>query len=94
MSVDTNIEPTLAFFENNLGKRATRELIISTPALLSLSLEKRYKPRLKEAQELKLVIDRGVMQRMGFSTAENWSTSLVYQANKVGNQSKELDVSW
>ena len=33
MSVPEIIEPKLIFFENNLGKTATRDLVVSDPTL-------------------------------------------------------------
>ena len=48
-SYDVNIEPKLAYLQEELGvSQATlREKVLIMPALLSYSLEKRYKPRVK-----------------------------------------------
>merc|ERR1719291_217501 len=76
-NVDTNIEPTLNFYIEALGDEdQALNLVRRQPALISLSLENRLKPRLQEAQGCGMKIDLRCLGRMGFYTNEQWSKSL------------------
>merc|ERR1719291_291553 len=76
-NVDTNIEPTLNFYIDALGDEdQALNLVIRRPALISLSLENRLKPRLQEAQDYGMTIDSGCLTRIGSYTNKQWSRSL------------------
>lgn len=48
-----------------------------------MSLENKLKPRLKQAQEAGIVIDRGCIQRMGKYNDTQWATSIAYQKKQL-----------
>ena len=66
--IDTNIEPKIAFFANEVyggskkGEIAALRLAGHDPKFLSYSLEKRLRPRLKEIREL------GIEQKMSIGS--------------------------
>jgi hypothetical protein len=86
MSIEDKLEPTIKFFEDCVGSDAARNLIIKDPVMLSTSLENRLKPRLEDAQEAGVLIDTGILSRMGKYTEERWTKSLNFQ--KTGEKTK------
>ena len=75
--IDTNIEPTLNFYIDTLGDEdRALNLVIGRPALIGYSLENRLKPRLQEAQNCGMIIDKGCLTRMGSYTNDQWSRSI------------------
>ena len=84
-NVVTNLEPTLHFYINALGdKQEALALVMDRPNLFGLSLEKRLKPRLKDAQEAGIVIDSGCLTRIAQYTDKQWSKSLDFQVEQLG----------
>ena len=83
-NAETNLRPTLDFYIDALGDtQGALALVVGQPNLFSLSLEKRLKPRLKEAQEAGIVIDSGCVTRIALLTNENWSSSLAFQIEQL-----------
>jgi len=82
-SISNNLEPTLQFYKDCIGNEAASILVLKKPRVLLSSLEKRLKPRLKEAQEYGIEIDAGCVQRMAIWTERRWHASLLYQEEKI-----------
>jgi len=63
-SFESNIGPTLAFMETafRLAPDELRERVVATPALLSLSLDRRYHPRVALASALGVVVVRETLR--------------------------------
>ena len=55
-----NIQSTMKFYEDLVGKLATKDYIIRNPAYLGYSLEKRLIPRLANITTLGLVVDEDI----------------------------------
>jgi len=88
-NVDTNIKPTLNFYIDALGnEREVFVLVTSYPDLFSYSLEKRLKPRLRDAKDAGIVIDSGCLIRLAKYTDDRWQKSLAFQAKEleIGSQ--------
>lgn len=87
-TLDYNIEPNLApkldFYKEVIGdEQSAISLVMKHPRnVFCSSLESRLKPRLKEAQELGIDINEGLVRRMAVLTDEKWKKSLAYQAKK------------
>jgi hypothetical protein len=84
--IANNLEPTIHFYEDCAGSVAARTIIVNNPVLFGVSLEKRLKPRLAEAQEAGIPIDTGTLKRIAKNTAENWSSSMAFQETKLLKQ--------
>ena len=88
LSVGANLEPTLNFHIKALGDEGEAlALLIRGPRLFGSSLEKRLKPRLEEALDAGLVIDKNCLQRIGLYTEKRWQSSLVSQSKKLTSRS-------
>jgi hypothetical protein len=85
-SIETNLEPTINFYEECVGLDAARTLIAKKPSLLGYSLEKRLKPRLAEFQEAGILIDTGAMERIVMSSKDQWSNGMAFQKTKLLKQ--------
>ena len=81
--IDSNLDPTIEFFESLVGKEETKDAILTDPTLLGYSLKNRLKPRLLEVEEAGIPIDTGTLRRMGSLTAAKWSASLAFQKKKL-----------
>ena len=79
-NVQTNLEPTLNFYIDALGKEGKiLAMVAKDPSLFSFSLEKRLKPRLEEARDAGIFIDSGCLQRIAKYTNDKWYASLCFQ---------------
>merc|ERR1719287_105118 len=88
-NAETNLRPTLDFYIDALGDtRGALALVVGHPNVLSLSLERRLKPRLQEARGAGIVIDAGCVTRIALFTNEKWSKSLAFQIEQldIGSQ--------
>jgi hypothetical protein len=84
--IANNLEPTFKFYEDCVGSVAARTMIANNPVLFTVSLEKRLKPRLAEAEAAGIPIDTGTLKRIAKYTAENWSSSMAFQETKLLKQ--------
>ena len=83
-NAETNLRPTLDFYIDALGDtRGALALVVGHPNVLSLSLERRLKPRLQEARGAGIVIDAGCVTRIALFTNEKWSKSLAFQIEQL-----------
>ena len=72
-NIDTNLEPTLDFYIDTLGdKSEALALVTRNPVAFGVSLEKRLKPRLKEAQNAGMSINTKLMNLIMVYTKEKW----------------------
>jgi hypothetical protein len=78
-NIESNLEPTIEFFEDLIGVDEAMGVLVKDPSFLSRSLEKRLKPRLAEVREAGIPIDFGTLSRMAKCTEEQWSASMAYQ---------------
>jgi hypothetical protein len=78
-NMDTNLEPTIKFYEDCVGSTAAIHMIVEDPRILGSSLEKRLKPRLAECQEAGIPIDTSTLPRISTLTAEKWSASMAQE---------------
>jgi hypothetical protein len=81
-SIETNLEPTIKFYEECVGLDAARTLVANNPRLLGSSLEKRLKPRHAECQDAGIPIAKGVVEPMAVCTEKKWSSSMAFQNTK------------
>ena len=83
MNCSRNLEPTIEFYVECLGEEGAIQAIKKYPSLLLASLEKRLKPRLKDAYAANITIDTGCMTRMTRYSEKMWQASLGYQSRKL-----------
>jgi hypothetical protein len=81
-SIETNLEPTIKFYEECVGLDAARTLLANNPRLLGSSLEKRLKQRHAERHVPGIPIDKGVVEPMAMCTEKKWSSSMAFQNTK------------
>jgi hypothetical protein len=86
LNIDTNLEPTITFYEDCVGSNTARTMISKYPVLLPLSLENRLKPRLEETQEAGIPIDTRTMTRIAMMTEEKWCASMAFQKKKLSKE--------
>ena len=76
MNITSNLEPTLDFYieaiESEHPEDDAISLLVSQPALFTLSLDRRLRPRLSQAREANMVINAGCLNRIGKYTNEQW----------------------
>jgi hypothetical protein len=82
-NIATNLEPTIKFYEDCVGSKAAIQLISKTPGILTYSLENRLQPRLVECQEAGMPMDAGTIRRIACYTDLRWSSSMIFQKNKL-----------
>ena len=75
-SIDSNLELTLNFYINALGKDEALALVKRNPGAFGRSLEKRLKPRLEEAQRVGMVIDYMCLYHIIFCTNDKWDMKI------------------
>ena len=83
LNIESNLEPTIEFFENLIGVYEVKEFLLKDPSFLTRSLEKRLKPRLAEVRKAGIPMDSGTVKRMAFYTEEKWSASMAYQEKRL-----------
>ena len=81
-SIDRNLEPTLNFYIDALGKDHALAFVTRIPASLSYSLEKRLKPRLKQALDVGMVVDSKLVSLIMFYTNEKWDRKVEIKMGK------------
>ena len=81
MNITTNLGPKIDFYIEgaDIEKDDVIDLLRRDPRLLTVSLNNRLIPRLKEAREAGLIINPGCLKRMARMTNEKWALSLAYQ---------------
>jgi hypothetical protein len=89
MGIETNIKPTIKFYEDCVGSNAAITTIAKSPSLLGSSLENRLQPRLAQVQEAGIPLDTGTISRMAKYTDEQWSKGLAYQNTKLLKQQRK-----
>ena len=72
-SIDSNLEPTLNFYIDALGKDEAISFVTKNPSSFGRSLEKRLKPRLEEAQKAGIEIDSKLLYQLIFYTKDRWN---------------------
>jgi hypothetical protein len=86
LNVETNLEPTIRFYEECVGLDAARMYLAKDPSLCAYSLENRLKPRLAEGREAGIPIDTGTISRMARCPKDQWSISMAFQKTKLLKQ--------
>jgi len=76
------LEPTLNFYIDALGKDHALAFVTRIPASLSYSLEKRLKPRLKQALDVGMVVDSKLVSLIMFYTNEKWDRKVEIKMGK------------
>jgi len=79
----TNVGPKIEFYKEHLGNDELNELIRKSPMALGVSLEKRLKPRLEEAQEVGIPMDLRLMRYIVTSSKKKWIPWLSKEIQKV-----------
>jgi len=74
--INNNIEPKMEVYADLLGEEESLRYLAKDPILLSYSLEKRIKPRLAQATELGMVVDKWLLQYLVKYTDKNWSNKI------------------
>ena len=77
-NIDSNLEPTLNFYIDALGEESTAiSFVTKNPSSLRMSLEKRLKPRLEEAQAAGMKIDSTCLQYIWRDTNDQWNERVI-----------------
>jgi len=86
LSIANNLDPTLEFFKECIGEEQAVNLLRKNPKFLTVSLEKRLKPRWEQAQQAGIKLDVRCIQRIVLYTEERWHISLDYQQSQVSSK--------
>ena len=77
-NIPNNLEPTLNFYINALGDESTAiSFVTNNPSSLGVSLEKRLKPRLEEAQSIGMKIDYTCLYYIWRDTNDQWNERVI-----------------
>jgi len=77
------VGPKIEFYKEHLGNNKLNELIGKCPMALGVSLEKRLKPRLEEAQEVGVPVDLRLIRNIVTSIEKKWIAWLSKEIQKV-----------
>ena len=81
-NIPNNLEPTLNFYIDALGKEEALALVTRNPHSFTFSLEKRLKPRLKQALDVGMVIDYKLVSLIMLYTNEQWNKKVEIEMGK------------
>jgi len=77
-NIDSNLEPTLIFYIDALGDESKAlTFVTNNPSSLGMSLEKKLKPRLEEAQAAGMKIDSTCLQYIWRDTIDKWNERVI-----------------
>lgn len=90
-SIETSIEPMLAFYGALIGEKKAKRLVIESTNLLRVSLEKKLKPRLAEVQKSgkKFVWNETLIQRLARRTNKQWERYKLEDVKTVRQRERE-----
>ena len=76
-NIPNNLEPTLDFYIDALGNKSDAITYVrQKPKSFSYSLEKRLRPRLKQAQAVGMVVDAKLLYLINSYTNEQWDKKI------------------
>ena len=96
LSIDNNLEPTLNFYIDALGKEEALALVKRDPSAFSRSLENRLKPRLKQALDTGMAIDAKLISLIMKYTNDEWNRKVTKRMEKLyanDEWNKEMGIS-
>ena len=94
MSIETSIEPKLAFYSALIGEKRAKRLVMESTSLLKVSLEKKLKPRLAEVQKLGMKVnwDETLIQRLARRSEERWERYKLEDVKVVRQREREKNL--
>jgi hypothetical protein len=78
-NVETNMEPTVRFYEECVGVDAARMHLANYPSLCGASVEHRLQPRLAELLAAGNPMDTGTISLMAKTADNQWANSMSFQ---------------